>query len=229
MWDIPTLRHVYLESKFSAPKNRPQKELQTFYLSLLDPSSKYFKSEYMVAFLGQMTQLTMLQLDMIPIPTEMIHLLANMAFLVEVNLFRFPLLDKLPESQHFPQGLRRLHLAAAPIKQDPMPILEKLPCLVVLALWGYRGKTMFCSAKGFPRLQELYLFIFSNEEWRMELEAMPKLSYLELGEWANMKKLPDGLLHLPSLKELELWETGLNPEDDITWKKLEERGCKVGH
>ncbi|OEL34964.1 hypothetical protein BAE44_0004019 [Dichanthelium oligosanthes] len=61
---------------------------------------------------------------------------------------------------------------------------------------------MCCSAQGFPRLQELVLRDFSIEEWRMEGEAMPRLSNLILFESWNMTKLPEGLLQLPCLKEL---------------------------
>jgi len=161
----------------------------------------------MVAFLGQMTQLTSLYLATESMP-----------------------LDQLPESRHFPQGLRELRLFADAIQQDPMPILEKLPCLVVLWLQGYNGRTMVCSAQGFPRLQELRLSFLSVEEWRMEVEAMPRLSRLMIFDFFNMKKLPEGLLHLPSLEELELVRMYyLDSEDDITWKKLEGKGCKVGH
>ena len=160
----------------------------------------------------------------------MIHLLAKMTFLVEVYLYRLMPLDQLPESRHFPQGLRELRLFADAIQQDPMPILEKLPCLVVLWLQGYNGRTMVCSAQGFPRLQELRLSFLSVEEWRMEVEAMPRLSRLMIFDFFNMKKLLEGLLHLPSLKELELVRMYyLDSEDDITWKKLEGKGCKVGH
>ena len=152
-----------------------------------------------------------------------------MTFLVEVYLYRLMPLDQLPESRHFPQGLRELRLFADAIQQDPMPILEKLPCLVVLWLQGYNGRTMVCSAQGFPRLQELRLSFLSVEEWRMEVEAMPRLSSLTIYESLNMKKLPEGLLHLPSLKELELWVVYPDSEEDVTRKKLQGRGCKVGH
>ena len=64
----------------------------------------------------------------------------------------------------------------------------------------------------------------------MEVEAMPRLSRLMIFYFFNMKKLPEGILHLPSLKELELVRMYyLDSEDDITWKKLEGKGCKVGH
>nr|CAB3500583.1 unnamed protein product [Digitaria exilis] len=109
-----------------------------------------------------------------------------------------------------------------------MPILEKLPCLVELWLGGYKGRTMFCCAGGFPRLQELRLWHFATEEWMMEVGAMPMLSVMRLYYFLNMKKLPEGLLHLPSFKQLCLRSVGLNAKDDVTWKILIDKGCKVG-
>lgn len=54
LWDIPSLRHVYLSCGFSPPKGVQQKELQTFRLNLEDDSECF--NLYMVRFLGQMTQ-----------------------------------------------------------------------------------------------------------------------------------------------------------------------------
>lgn len=68
---------------------------------------------------------------------------------------------------------------------------EKLPCLVVLELTGYTCQTMYCSAQGFPQMQELKLN-FSTKEWRMEEGTMPKLCHLELFMCMEMKKLPKG-------------------------------------
>nr|CAB3495695.1 unnamed protein product [Digitaria exilis] len=150
------------------------------------------------------------------------------AVCIVVDLSKFTLLDKLPESRVFPQGLRKISLTADAIKEDPMPILEKLPCLVELLLTGYRGRTMFCSAGGFPRLQELELLYFATEAWMMEVGAMPMLSMMTLYYFLNMKKLPEGLLHLPSLKQLSLHVPSLNAEEDVTWKILIGKGCKVG-
>jgi hypothetical protein len=68
IWGIPTLRHVYLRRGFSVPKNCPPKELQSLYLVIPDVDVKYFESENMVVFLGQMTQLTSLFLYMTSMP-----------------------------------------------------------------------------------------------------------------------------------------------------------------
>ncbi|OEL30138.1 hypothetical protein BAE44_0008844, partial [Dichanthelium oligosanthes] len=71
---------------------------------------------------------------------------------------------------------------------------------LVLELSGYQGSTMLCSARGFSRLQKLALYYFNSHEWRMPVGAMPRLSQLKLYRCRNMKKLPEGLLHRPSLK-----------------------------
>ncbi|XP_037468506.1 probable disease resistance protein RF9 isoform X2 [Triticum dicoccoides] len=180
----------------------------------------------MMIFLGQLNQLTTFSLSMLPnIPVEVLNIFANMPHLVDITLDQFGVLDKLPAE--FPQSVRRLVLHAIVIKQDPMPILEKIPCLVVLELRGYKGQTMCCSAQGFPRLQELELGNFSTEVWRMEEGAMPKLSHLELLQCKKMSKLPEGLLHLPSLGHLKLSYMDQISEDDITLKELRRKGCEV--
>jgi len=228
IWAIPALRHVYLGRGFrigsSPPRNGPPKELQVLHI---DAGVNDCFQGGMVAFWGQMTQLTALDLHASNMPAPMIHILANMTYLVEAALGIFERLNKLPESQLFPQNLRLLHLWAEAIEEDPMPILEKLPCLVVLLLRGYSGSIMVCSAQGFPRLQELKLRYFKCDEWRIEIGAMPSLSRLELFGWPNMTKLPEGLLYLPSLKELNLVNLPEISEDDATWKNLRGKGCKV--
>ena len=159
------------------------------------------------------------------IPAELLNIFANMPHLVDISLRKFDVLDKLPAE--FPQSVRHLVLHADVIKQDPMPILEKLPCLVVLELSGYKGQTMCCSFQGFPRLQELELHDFSTEEWRIKVGAMPKLSHLSLWWCKKMSKLPVGLLHLPSLGHLKLSNMDQISEDDITLKELRRKGCEV--
>jgi len=106
----------------------------------------------MAAFLRQMTQLTTLS-AMKFVPEGMINLFANMPHLVSISLGHFDVTD-------VPHRDRMFRIGGKPfdgrqenfIKDDPMPILEKLPCLVVLKLEGYRGQTMSCSANGFRRL-----------------------------------------------------------------------------
>ncbi|KAK3428196.1 hypothetical protein EUGRSUZ_E00942, partial [Eucalyptus grandis] len=53
-------------------------------------------------------------------------------------------IEKLPEHKSLSQQLRKLVLQHSQLKEDPMPILEKLPHLVVLILgcWAFMGKEM---------------------------------------------------------------------------------------
>ncbi|TVU42329.1 hypothetical protein EJB05_08727 [Eragrostis curvula] len=150
-----------------------------------------------------------------------------MSLVVEIYLNRFKVLNKLPESRLFPQSLRELVLIADVIKEDPMPVLEKLPCLMVLRLEGYEGRTMSCSANGFQRLQELELKLFSIEEWRIKIPSMPKLCYLTLRWCEHIHRLPNGLLHLPSLKELNLEGMRQIFSNEYTYQELQKKGCKV--
>jgi hypothetical protein len=159
----------------------------------------------------------------------MLNIFAGMPHLFDIHLNSLRALDKLPESYHFPQNLRSFHLTADGINQDPMPVLEKLQCLVVLKLEGYSGRTMACSTRGFPRLQNLELFSFSyTEEWTIEIGAMLKLTHLILEGFLKMSKLPEGMLHLRSLNCLELEDVPLiSVGDSNTSKALQQKGCQV--
>lgn len=162
LWDIPSLRHVCLSNGFSPPKRLQQKELQTFQLELGSSNSKCYNLN-MVKFLSKMTQLTTLSLRSKKYQymlVEMMTVIANMPRLVDVHLYRLSVLDTLPESHHFPQNLRSFDLSAVRIEQDPMTVLDKLHCLVVLKLEGYSGRTISCSTPGFPCLQNLQLINF---------------------------------------------------------------------
>jgi hypothetical protein len=229
MWAIPSLRQVYLYGIISPLKGVQQTKLQTLWLCLGSDSNKFCNLD-MVRIFGQMTQLTTLSLEIDPpMSAEVMNVFVNMPHLVDVELSKFSVLDKLPECHHFPQRLRSFTLTAYAIKQDPMPVLEKLPCLVVLKLDGYSGRSMSCSAWGFPRLQELNLEeFFYTEEWKIEAGAMPKLSHLILFRFPKMSKLPEGLLQLPSLNHLKLYKVSLIPVgDDNTMNELQQKGCEV--
>ncbi|XP_058114675.1 putative disease resistance protein At1g50180 [Magnolia sinica] len=116
-------------------------------------------------------------------------------------------LDKLPESTEFPTNLTKLTLAYSCLNQDPMATLEKLRNLRILRLLGYSyvGEEMVCSAEGFPQLESLHLQgLFQLVEWRVDVGAMPSLLHLQISTCHNLKKLPEGLRHLNTLKTLGL-------------------------
>ncbi|EMS52419.1 Disease resistance RPP8-like protein 3 [Triticum urartu] len=134
----------------------------------------------------------------------------------------------LPRSVQFQKSLRELHMFASiyEIEKDPMPILEMLPCLVMLGLNGFKAETMSFKAQGFPRLQELTLEMCSIN-WRMEVGAMPKLFHLSFKRCPQMDGIPKGLLHLPSLRSVSLRDLRKYYLSDKTVKGLKQKGCEV--
>ncbi|KAK3429485.1 hypothetical protein EUGRSUZ_E00907, partial [Eucalyptus grandis] len=99
------------------------------------------------------------------------------------ELFLNGKIEKLPKYESLPQQLSKLVLCETQLKEDPMPILEKLDHLVFLML-GYNaflGKEMVCSAGGFPQLKHLLFYWLNDlEEWRVVEGAMPLLSQLAI-------------------------------------------------
>ncbi|XP_074361218.1 putative disease resistance protein At1g58400 [Apium graveolens] len=93
------------------------------------------------------------------------------------------------------------------LKEDPMPVLEKIPMLRELHLVGaYEGKEMVCSAMGFPKLTILIVYSLPNiEKWRVENGSMPSLSELHLVTCPKLEELPEGVRFLSSLKILVLY------------------------
>uniref|UniRef100_A0ACD5ZFA9 Uncharacterized protein n=1 Tax=Avena sativa TaxID=4498 RepID=A0ACD5ZFA9_AVESA len=227
LWGIPSLRRVNLFGRVSPPKGVQQKEIQNFVLQDNLSLNNYLD---VVRFLGQMTRLVTLSLEVCPrITAEVMNVFANMPRLVDVHLSRLSAFDRLPEFHLFPQRLRSLTLVADGIKQDPMPVLEMLLHLVLLRLEGYSGRTMSCFSWGFPQLQHMELYSFSNIElWNMEVGTMPKLAHLRLYEFTEMGNVPKGLMHLPTLNHLELAFTPMiSIYNNSTLMELQQQGCEV--
>ncbi|KAM3245394.1 hypothetical protein ACQJBY_056619 [Aegilops geniculata] len=134
----------------------------------------------------------------------------------------------LPRRVQIPQTLRQLRMWATDdeVTKDPMPILEMLPCLVVLELRYYGPKTMSFGAHGFPCLQELRLTECSANNWMMEVGTMPKLSCLSFTLCRHGEELPDGLLHIPSLRFVSVIGP-MNGRSGSTMVALRQKGCKI--
>nr|AEM36364.1 At1g59620 [Arabidopsis thaliana] len=116
-------------------------------------------------------------------------------------------MPRLPDEQHFPWHLRNISLAECCLKEDPMPILEKLLQLneVSLSHQSFCGKRMVCSDGGFPQLQKLDLCGLEEwEEWIVEEGSMPRLHKLTIRNDPKLKELPDGLKFITSLKEVHV-------------------------
>uniref|UniRef100_A0A0V0H0Z6 Putative ovule protein n=1 Tax=Solanum chacoense TaxID=4108 RepID=A0A0V0H0Z6_SOLCH len=95
----------------------------------------------------------------------------------------------LSPSAEISPNLTHLLLHKSCLKQDSMPILEKLPSLGTLVLNddAYMGKEMVCSASGFPQLKCLRLLNLSElQRIQVENTAMPILSDIEIN---NCQKL----------------------------------------
>ncbi|KAL5832273.1 hypothetical protein ACOSQ4_017627 [Xanthoceras sorbifolium] len=111
-------------------------------------------------------------------------------------------MEKLPKNIHqLLPNLECLSLTASQLKDDPMPLLEKLPYLTILHLGKgfYSGKKIMCSTKGFLLL-EILLFDEDNfeiEEWQVEEGALPRLRGLRIPEVPNLT-IPERLNSIPT-------------------------------
>ncbi|KAK0602948.1 hypothetical protein LWI29_038445 [Acer saccharum] len=118
-------------------------------------------------------------------------------------------IEKLPEDIHnVLPNLECLLLKNSYLKDDPMPLLEKLPSLMILHLGSefYNGKNLFCSAQGFRHLEILKLDVKDElEEWQVEEGAMPRLQRLSIPKQKRNSKLriPDRFKSIPPPAECD--------------------------
>ncbi|XP_062083751.1 putative disease resistance protein At1g50180 [Humulus lupulus] len=112
---------------------------------------------------------------------------------------------RLPEDRQFWPRLVELELRGCFLKDDPMPILEKLSSLRVLYLWknSYVGNEMVCSKGGFPRLESLWIMDLSSlEEWKVEEGALSSLHFLKITGCRKLRRVPNGLRNITTLQEM---------------------------
>ncbi|KAL5765186.1 hypothetical protein ACOSQ2_017780 [Xanthoceras sorbifolium] len=99
-------------------------------------------------------------------------------------------------------NLEILTLLGSELKDDPMPLLGKLPNLIILELGPefYSGKKLVCSTKSFPCLEILEFNFLDNdttiEEWQVEERALPRLRGLKLPERFKFT-IPKSLRSIP--------------------------------
>ncbi|KAM5553232.1 hypothetical protein ABKV19_025455 [Rosa sericea] len=137
---------------------------------------------------------------------EVSQIVARCGQIYKLKLFG-PTLE-LPKEFHSYSNLTKLLLSPCALKDDQMAVLEKLPNLKSLDLWGNvfeeNTKVLVFSAGSFPRLQFLTLVNLKGiTEWRVEEGAMPCLCKLVIGNCSGLSTVPDGLRHLTTLKELK--------------------------
>ncbi|CAI9115239.1 OLC1v1016086C1 [Oldenlandia corymbosa var. corymbosa] len=135
--------------------------------------------------------------------------LSNLKQLTHLNLLGN--LERLPDKNDFPQGLKVLTLAVSQLKEDPMPILGELPNLTALRLLAnsYLGTSITCPAGGFKELRVLKLWMLKNlEHWYVEEGAMGKLKEVNIRCCDKLEMIPEELLQ--QINELTL--TNMSPE-----------------
>ncbi|KAK6161670.1 hypothetical protein DH2020_005051 [Rehmannia glutinosa] len=118
------------------------------------------------------------------------------------------LIYKFPDcGMHFSSELTQLKLIGCKIKEDPMEALGKFLNLRKLCL-GYGafvGREMSIHDKGFLSLEYLEFRSLPNlEEWRVDEGAMCNLSALTIKRCPKLQKIPDGLISISTLKNLEI-------------------------
>ncbi|PQP92206.1 putative disease resistance protein [Prunus yedoensis var. nudiflora] len=116
---------------------------------------------------------------------------------------------ELPNELHNYPNLTKLQLWRCGLKEDQMGILEKLPNLTILMLFGKafheNTKILVFSKGGFPSLEFLYVSSMVRiPEWRVEEGAMPCLCRLKIQHCSGLTMLPDGLRYLTNLRELTI-------------------------
>ncbi|MBA0861569.1 hypothetical protein Goshw_029119 [Gossypium schwendimanii] len=116
---------------------------------------------------------------------------------------------KLPSSHEFPPNLSQLTLEHTHLKQDSVRVIENLPRLLILRLkaHSYDGQKMTISINGFPQLEFLeFHSLESLEELYLEEGAALRLRSFRIINCVNLKMLPEGMISLGALRELDIEE-----------------------
>jgi hypothetical protein len=126
-----------------------------------------------------------------------------------------------------PTNLAKFTLASASLRQDPMPVLEKLQSLRILRLLedSYVGRDLICSTRGFPSLQKLELESLPNlQNWKIKEGAMPMLHHLKIDWCDNLCMLPE-LQFVPTLLSLYV----SHPSPELQRRMQSEDQYKIRH
>ncbi|XP_057502311.1 disease resistance protein RPP13-like [Actinidia eriantha] len=166
--------------------------------------SVYIVGESNVFTLDSIGRLTVLQSFRLYVPYEgspwfpPLRPLSHCQHLLQLRLSNNRPHWKLPTELHeFLPNLKFLFLNAyAWMAEDPMPILEKLPQLRILELRTYRVNKLVCTARGFPQLQFLNIFICAVEELQVEEGGMPLLKGLTVDGYV---RIPERLRSIPAI------------------------------
>lgn len=116
-------------------------------------------------------------------------------------------IKKLPDPHEFPPSLLKLTLHNSHLQKESIAKLERLPKLKMLILGkgAYNWPELSFNAEGFSQLHVLRLILLKElEDWKVEEKAMPRLEYMVIDRCEKLKKIPEGLKDITSLKKLKI-------------------------
>ncbi|XP_015168620.1 disease resistance protein RPP13-like [Solanum tuberosum] len=107
-------------------------------------------------------------------------------------------IEELADLNKLPKSVTVLVLECARLKEDPMPILGKLPNLKHLELsWAYKGKQITCKGNSFGQLETLTLGNLEKlESWHLDTTAMSVIKSLSIFGCLKLKKIPERMEHI---------------------------------
>ena len=128
------------------------------------------------------------------------------------------------------ENLTRLSLCFSYLSENPASVLQLLPKLKHLKLWGaYKARHIgkeFCNAGGFPVLETLTIASEFLAEWtEIETGAFPSLRYLCFHGCGNLIFLPEGLQNISTLQDLRF----LPWHPDLKRRLMGEENYKIKH
>ncbi|KAL3497363.1 hypothetical protein ACH5RR_040095 [Cinchona calisaya] len=132
-------------------------------------------------------------------------------------------LEKVPQWLSSLQGLTLVNLRGCGLREDPLESLQDLPNLVeIIFNKAYEGEELCFKAGGFQKLKKLDLARLQQLKWvRVEMDALPCLRCLFIGDCKQMNELPWGIQNLNNLQRLAFYNMG---NELVT--KLEDKGSK---
>ncbi|KAM4081837.1 hypothetical protein ACJW30_11G123000 [Castanea mollissima] len=104
--------------------------------------------------------------------------------------------------------IEKIGLDWSRLMDDPLKVLQALSNLMDLLLYdGYRGEQLHIEGGGFQKLKFLGLRNLRGLNMLIiDEDALPLLEILEIGPSPQLKKVPTGIQHLKSLKNLQFYE-----------------------
>ncbi|KAI9081280.1 hypothetical protein K1719_036780 [Acacia pycnantha] len=132
-------------------------------------------------------------------------------------------IKKLPDPHEFPPNLIKLTLHNSYLQMESIAKLERLPKLKMLVLGkgAYNRRELIFSADGFSQLHILRLNVLKElEEWTVEERAIPRLEHIIINRCEKLKKIPEGLKALSSLKEIKIIGMPVEFEQRLRTKDL---------